>query len=171
FSHLLCISFTQSANGWTDNYICHQWFEKAFIPFAKAHNVSGKPLLVLSDRHQSHETPEMHRLAFANDIILLSLPPHTTHKLQPPDVGVFGPFQGAWIKHCEHAAITRNSVTQYNFVRNYMEVRTRSASSAIISSAFRKSGIWPFNSEIFTDEDFAPSQHFSTVPVMPATFP
>ncbi|KIJ25042.1 hypothetical protein M422DRAFT_147688, partial [Sphaerobolus stellatus SS14] len=88
--------FTQSVNGWTDNTICHQWFEKAFIPFAKGRNISGQPILLVSDGHQSHETSEMHQLAFDNEIILLSLPPHCTHKLQPLDVGVFGPFQQAW---------------------------------------------------------------------------
>ncbi|KIJ34762.1 hypothetical protein M422DRAFT_263115 [Sphaerobolus stellatus SS14] len=77
--------FTQSANGWTDNYICHQWFEKCFIPFATTRNTSGKPILLISDGHQSHETPEMRLLAFENLVILLSLPPKTTHKLQPLD--------------------------------------------------------------------------------------
>ncbi|KIJ31881.1 hypothetical protein M422DRAFT_128556, partial [Sphaerobolus stellatus SS14] len=80
--------FTQSANRWTDNFICHQWFEKAFIPFAKPRNTSGKPILLISDGHQSHETNEMKELAYENKIVLLSLPPHCTHMLQSLDVGV-----------------------------------------------------------------------------------
>ncbi|KIJ38018.1 hypothetical protein M422DRAFT_177172 [Sphaerobolus stellatus SS14] len=40
-------------------------------------------------------------VAFNNNILLLAIPPKTTHKLQPLDVGVFGPFQTAWVKHCE----------------------------------------------------------------------
>jgi hypothetical protein len=109
-------------NGWTNNFVCHQWFEKAFIPFATARNASGKPILLVSDGHQSHETPEMHELAFQNNVILYSLPPHCTHKLQPLDVGVFGPFQKAWVKHCEEAAIQHNEVTRYNVVHQYMQV-------------------------------------------------
>ncbi|KIJ25534.1 hypothetical protein M422DRAFT_96086, partial [Sphaerobolus stellatus SS14] len=88
--------FSQSVNRWTDNFICNQWFEKTFIPFVKGCNISGKPILLISEGHQSHETPEMHALAFNNCIILYYLPPKTTHKLQPLDVGVFGPLQLAW---------------------------------------------------------------------------
>ncbi|KIJ32512.1 hypothetical protein M422DRAFT_184412 [Sphaerobolus stellatus SS14] len=114
--------FSQSANGWTDNLICHQWFEKAFIPCAKSRNISGKPILLISDGHQSHETPEMRTLAFDNCIILYSLPPKITHKLQSLDVGVFGTLQAAWTKHCETRAIQRNPITQYNVVSEYMQV-------------------------------------------------
>lgn len=37
-------------------------------------------------RHKSHETLELINLTRENDIILLSLPPHTTHNLQPLDL-------------------------------------------------------------------------------------
>jgi len=114
--------FAQSSNGWTDNDICHQWFEKVFIPFAEERYTTGKPILLLSDRHQSHETHEMHKLAFDHKIVLFSLPLHTTHKLQALDVGVFGPFQIAWVKACEDSAIEGDPVTQENVVQRYMDV-------------------------------------------------
>ncbi|KIJ29645.1 hypothetical protein M422DRAFT_268988 [Sphaerobolus stellatus SS14] len=114
--------FTQWANEWMDNFIRHNWFEKCFIPFTKKRNKSSKPILLISDGHQSHETEEMHLLAYNNEIILLSLPPHTTHKLQPLDVGVFGSFQRAWTKHCENSAIKRIPVTRYNVVERFMKV-------------------------------------------------
>ncbi|KIJ26302.1 hypothetical protein M422DRAFT_272645 [Sphaerobolus stellatus SS14] len=79
------------------------------------------PILLVSDGHLSHETPEMHTLGFNNEIFLLSLPPKTTHMLQPLDVGVFGPFQNAWVKHCEDSAIARDPVTRYNLVEHYMQ--------------------------------------------------
>ena len=61
-------------------------------------------------------------LAFDNSIILYSLPPKTTHKLQPLDVGIFGPLQVAWTKHCETHAIQRDLITQYNVVSEYMQM-------------------------------------------------
>ena len=119
---LLFFRFTQTENGWTDNNTCHQWFSKIFIPFATQRNKSGRPILLVSDGHQSHETPEMHFLAFENNVILFSLPPHTTHKLQPLDVEVFGPFQKAWVKKCEDWAIMGDPVTRLNVVEHYIEV-------------------------------------------------
>ncbi len=87
-----------SPNGWTDDFLCLKWFEKTFVPQATARNTSGKPILLIYDGHGSHNSAELIRLARANNIILFCLPPHTTHKLQPLDVGVFGPFQNAWIE-------------------------------------------------------------------------
>jgi len=85
----------------------------------------------------------MHKLAFDNNIILfslpyddefhfysyirpfiVSLPQHCTHKLQALDVGVFGPFQIAWVKKCKDCANEGNPVTQENVVQKYMEVST-----------------------------------------------
>ncbi|KIJ39129.1 hypothetical protein M422DRAFT_99225, partial [Sphaerobolus stellatus SS14] len=97
------------------------------------------------DGHQSHETPEMHRLAFDNEIILFSIPPHCTHMLQPLDVGVFGPFQRAWTENCIDASIDCDPVTRYNFAKRYMKIREISVTPKIIQSAFERSGLWPIN--------------------------
>ena len=109
-------------SGWTDDEVCKQWFTKVFIPWAQARNISGKPVLLISDGHGSHESNEMLEKAFACNILLLSLPPHTTHKLQPLDVGVFGPLQKAWGKHCQLQAVKRDPVTRDNVIAAYMKV-------------------------------------------------
>ncbi|KIJ34985.1 hypothetical protein M422DRAFT_262946 [Sphaerobolus stellatus SS14] len=113
----------------------------------------------------------MHTLGFNNEIILLSLPPKTTHMLQPLDVGVFGPFQNAWVKHCEDSAIARDPVTRYNLVEHYMQIRNKYITPQVIQAAFRHSGLWPINRNVFTDEDFVPSQNFAINADMPPTFP
>ena len=56
----------------------------------KARNTSGKPILLVLDGHGSHDTLPIIDLALSHGIIIFCLPPHTTHKLQPLDVGVFG---------------------------------------------------------------------------------
>ena len=65
------------------------WFRDVFLPYAQKKNTSEKPILLVWDGHGSHESLGIIDLAIENNIILLSLPPHTTHKLQPLDVGVF----------------------------------------------------------------------------------
>lgn len=47
------------------------------------------PILLLVDNHESHVTIEAVDYARDNGIVYLSFPPHTTHRLQPLDVGVF----------------------------------------------------------------------------------
>jgi DDE superfamily endonuclease len=101
FADSIDVSVVMSQNGWTDDFIGAEWFEKSFIPQSTARNKSGKPILLVLDGHGSHETSEIIRLAELHNIVILCLPPHTTHKLQPLDVGVFGPFQRAWLDQCD----------------------------------------------------------------------
>ena len=48
------------------------------------------------DGHHSHISLDLIRTARDSNVILLCLPPNTTHLLQPLDVGVFGPLKTAW---------------------------------------------------------------------------
>jgi hypothetical protein len=54
------------------------------------------PILLMYNGHGSHTTLDWVTLAHSNNIILFCLPPHTTHRLQPLDVGCFGLLQTAW---------------------------------------------------------------------------
>ena len=77
--------YAKSESGWVDSDLFKAWFEKVFL----VHAVSQCPVLLLVDGHGSHVNLELIDLARNNQIILLCLPPHTTHALQPLDVSVF----------------------------------------------------------------------------------
>jgi hypothetical protein len=62
-------------------------------------NTSGKLCLLIYDGHSLHITSDMVETVAANNIHLFCLPPHTTHRLQPLDVGIFRPVQKAWMKN------------------------------------------------------------------------
>jgi hypothetical protein len=94
-------SVSTSTNRWTDDFLCTEWFKKSFIPQVTARNTSKNPILLVYDGHGSHDTTELCKLAQENNISLFCLLPHTAHKLQPLNVGVFGPFQQAWIDRCD----------------------------------------------------------------------
>ncbi|XP_065645803.1 uncharacterized protein LOC136076256 [Hydra vulgaris] len=51
------------------------------------------PVLSLLDNHKSHISFETIRFAKENSLILLTFPSHCSHRLQPLDVSVFGPFK------------------------------------------------------------------------------
>ena len=168
----LAHSVALSEKGWTSNFIGTQWFEKGFVPQAKARNVSGKPILLIYDGHRSHETLELREAADKAEIHLFCIPPHTSHRLQPLDVGVFGPLQRAWQKRClEVLEATGKSITQENVVKEYMNARTKSVNTALVVSAWKRAGIWPLNAQVFTEEDFAPSYSSSKNPPLPVSFP
>lgn len=152
-----------SENGWTDDHLCAEWFAKTFIPQANARNTSGKPILLIYDGHGSHDTAKLVELAVQHNIILFCLPPHTTHKLQPLDVGVFGPFSTAFLQRCDEIVDeTGEEMPRENFVKEYMGVRRVTFKPSTIKKAWEKSGMWPINPDIFQDEDYAPSTTTST---------
>ena len=99
-----------------------------------------------------------------HNIIILCLPPHTTHKLQPLDVGVFGPFQRAWLDRCDSIVELTGSETwmpKEDFIKEYMEVREQSFHPSTVVKAFKRNGAWPIDRTIFTEDDFAPSIPYS----------
>ena len=51
--------------------------------------------LLILDGHHSHNNLRFYEYAWDNKIILLSYPGHSTHLLQPLDVGLFPPLQTA----------------------------------------------------------------------------
>lgn len=124
------------------------------------HCSKEQPILLLLDNHESHVSYESIKQASKeNGISLLSFPPHTTHRIQPLDVGVFGPFKGSlsvafddWMLSNPGKAIT---------IRNLGELSNRAFEKAFslsnIISSFKKPGIWPVNRQAFNEDDFAAS--------------
>ncbi|KIL55070.1 hypothetical protein M378DRAFT_91423, partial [Amanita muscaria Koide BX008] len=41
------IGVSMSENGWTDDFLCKEWFKNSFIPQTIAQNTSGKPILLI----------------------------------------------------------------------------------------------------------------------------
>ncbi len=161
-----------SPNGWTDDALCAEWFEHAFIPQANAQRTSDAPILLIYDGHGSHATPRLVELALQNNIHLFCLPPHTTHKLQPLDVGVFAQLNAAWKKRCDDIVTDTNSeMRRQDVVREYMDVRNGAVTPDLIKSAFRACGLNPINPNVFGPEDFAPSANTSTHAHLPPTYP
>lgn len=74
-------------------------FVKHFVKFVKP-DEKNKVLLIL-DNHISHLYLPMIQYCKDNHITLLSFPPHTAHKLQPLDRGVFGPFKRYYNDACD----------------------------------------------------------------------
>jgi len=161
-----------SENGWTNDFLCTQWFWDSFIPQAKAKNTSGAPILLIYDGHGSHTTDEMRKLAEEHNIELFCLLPHTTHRMQPLDVGVFGPLQWRWQEHCDEVLeITNEEIRKVDFVKEYMAVWDEAFLPETITKAWKKSGIYPLNPNIFTDADFSPSASTSRHACVPGSYP
>ncbi|THU88384.1 DDE-domain-containing protein [Dendrothele bispora CBS 962.96] len=165
-------SIATSPNGWTDDEIGFHWFSKTFVPQARARNTSGKPILLIYDGHVSHTRNNWVDFAYQNNVFLYCLPPHTTRRLQPLDVGCFSPLQNAWYRRCVIILNeTGEGIELWYVVKEYMEARTSSFVEKTILKAWEKSEIRPLNPGIFKPSDFAPSQASSTFMHVLSSFP
>ena len=93
------ISDTLFCNSDNSSYL--EWFKFFLRSIPPA-----KPVLLIQDGHTSHISIEFMELTCANDACVLCLPAHTTHLLQPLDVGAFKSlkayFSKAWISYLSH---------------------------------------------------------------------
>ena len=87
--------FTNSTNGWINNDLFLQWFK-----FFLANIPPTWPVLLIMDGHGTHMSIELIELARSSGVHLLCLPSHTTHVLQPLDVGIFKSFKSNFSKAC-----------------------------------------------------------------------
>ena len=80
-----------SENGWVNTELFLEFIQH----FMKHVSCSQKnPVLMIFDGHKTHlKSLELMDYARENSLFLLSLPPHTTHKLQPLDRAVFKPLK------------------------------------------------------------------------------
>lgn len=121
---------------------------------------ANKKALLILDGHSSHKSYQALELAKSRSIVLMCLPANCTHHQQPLDVGFFGPLHKYynqtvthWLK--EHPG--RTTVTIYQVSELFNDAYERTATLEIASSAFRATGILPFNANIFPDHLFLPS--------------
>lgn len=84
-----------SQSGWMEGKNFVSWFKKLFAPAVSPLLTTG-PVILFVDGHHSHLTIELIQEARGRNIHIYCLPPHTTHILQPLDVGVYGPVKKSW---------------------------------------------------------------------------
>ncbi|KAF0300312.1 hypothetical protein FJT64_027146 [Amphibalanus amphitrite] len=101
-----------SANGWSTEEIFLQWLQE-FITFTGA-TTNNKQLLIV-DNHYTHCNLKVLTLARENGVVILTLPPHTSHRLQPLDVGYFSAFKANYGKELNSWMMSHpgRKVTQY----------------------------------------------------------
>lgn len=117
-----------------------------------------KKLLIL-DNHISHCSLSAIEYCQEKGIILLSLPPHASHKLQPLDVTFFGPLKKFLSEECDRW-ITQHPgrpITIYQVGEIFGTAYSKTASVEKAIKSFKCTGIFPQNPEAFGDEDFMPS--------------
>ena len=62
--------------------------------------------------HSTHYCPDTINMDAQNQVIIFTLPPHTTHVMQPLDRGCFALLKESWIQSC-HILLLKTLIRQY----------------------------------------------------------
>ncbi|KAJ0124110.1 Uncharacterized protein HZ326_31474, partial [Fusarium oxysporum f. sp. albedinis] len=119
-----------SQNGWTNTELV------------------GSYRLLILDGHESHHSVEFERYCEANKIITLCMPAHSSHLLQPLDIGCFGPLKKAYGREIED--LIRRSVhhiSKTEFFPAFAAAFQATMTEKNIRGAFRGAGLVPFDPE------------------------
>jgi hypothetical protein len=137
--------------GYLNDDLAYQWiqiYNKATKGFTK-----GKYRLLLCDGFGSHATYEFTKYCEDNDIILFFLPPHTSHFLQPLDVGVFHVYKHRHAQAVEDASYTGcGKFTKVEFLAAISKIRQNTFKRRTIQHAFRSCGFVPFNPDVVLEK-------------------
>jgi hypothetical protein len=141
---------TQTLSGWTKNDLGLKWLEEHFEPSTRKNALKDdgtlRKRLLLFDDHGSHCTFEFLDCCRWNDIIPFKLPPHTSWKLQPLDVAVFGPYKQYVLSAEKHwYERFKRRIGKEEFIEILLKERHSAMTPENILSGFRKPGNAPFD--------------------------
>ncbi|XP_060557384.1 uncharacterized protein LOC132717830 [Ruditapes philippinarum] len=137
-----CWGYATSENGYMDTQLFQRWFADFFIPNCGRE----RPVVLLMDNCDAHISGEVVKTAIANDVVLVGLPGHTTHILQPLDVKVIGPLKSRFSEMTARLGLGGAGVSigkaKFPIVLKHA---IDSATPASVQEAFAITGICPYN--------------------------
>ncbi|XP_026331553.1 uncharacterized protein LOC113238919 [Hyposmocoma kahamanoa] len=145
-----------SPSGWMNSELFVEVMKHFIQRSASSKNF---PSILIMDNHESHLSIEVLDLAKESGVTLLTLHPHTSAKLQPLDVGIYAQFKTFYASAME-SWMMRNPghpVTIYDVGSLIGQAFEKSMTPVNIRKSFMKTGIYPFDRHIFSEDDFMPS--------------
>ena len=157
------------SSGWMNSDVFPEVLKHFIGPMAVS---KQNPGLLILDNHSSHIGLEVINVAQKNGLTILTFPPHCSHKMQPLDVCVLGPFKRFYNKFADAWMTSHQGqlITIYDVAELAGAAFNKAFCMKNIISAFKSTGIFPFNPNIFTDDMFLPAE-VTDVPIAPNPTP
>ena len=137
-------SITTTDNGWTTNEVGMAWIKH--FELHTASRTKGIYRLLVLDGHESHHSTQFELYCQEHKIITLCMPPHSSHLLQPLDVGCFGPLKQAYGRQVEGLMRMHiNHISKLEFLRAFRDAFFTSLTEKTIQGGFIGAGLVPLD--------------------------
>jgi len=122
-----------------------EWLQKCFEPTTQEKaNGATQLLIYIYNSHRSHVMGPFLSHCLKHDIQVVLLLPHTSHLLQPIDVGVFSPLKHYLSQNLNKLVCTGIAkVEKCEWVECFAKARPLALTSKNIQSGFKATGIYP----------------------------
>ena len=153
------VRVTATSRGYVTKAKFHEYGLR-FVRFLRQQELNDRHHILIVDSHSSH----LYNLPFyqvmkANNVHVFTIPPHTSHILQPLDSTPFAQFKRYWEQNLVRYNNSHNG-RSLNKV-DFWEVFTPSFNSAMVTknilSGFRRTGISPYDPSAISLESLMPS--------------
>lgn len=147
-------------DGQKSGWITKEGFLKWLHTFVDRVNPNEKnPVLLILDGHGSHKDLDVILYAKEHHIHMISLPPHTSHRLQPLDRSIMKPFKNAYNETCAlwMRKYPNMKISLKDIAGLVNTAFSRICRMELAQSGFSCTGIYPLNRNVFCDLDFAAS--------------
>ena len=133
------------------------WISKHF----PNHLPPGRPVCLLVDGHSSHIDLDISKFCAANQLLLYCLPLHTSHVLQPLDVGFFAPLKRAWQDAvAQHQLDEGKVIDKRSFARVFRSAYENVVRLSTIVNAYTASGIYPVSRHAINPMKLEPAKAY-----------
>ncbi|XP_072397987.1 uncharacterized protein [Diabrotica undecimpunctata] len=107
--------------------------------------IQEKPILVIMDNHDTHISIDIIDKAKNSGVVLLTIHPHTSHKMQPLDRGVFGLYKSFYHKTAEDWMLSNpgKPINIYDVAGIAGKAYLQAFTPKNIVKSFKVTGLWP----------------------------
>ena len=160
------ITLGASENGWITKrlfYIYGQCFIDKLTGWGMLKDATKKHL-VLMDSHKTHMfNYQFMKLMSDNNIVVLAIPAHTSHLIQPLDDAPFAAFKSAWYEamRIHTRASGARKLSKAEFFELFTPAWDVGLTVQNIRAGFAHTGVYPVDRARITSEKLAPSVHLT----------
>lgn len=165
-------TFTHTENSFVDSKCFLAHMKQCVIPFLESKGWVGAnapQVLMQLDGHVSHHSKAFYELMLAHpNITVFYTVPHLTHKLQVCDANVFKVFKRVISASINAWFAFDNTISPQDIPWIAYEAWKQSTTPAVILSAFKNVGLYPFDPDVVLCSDEMPNPEVGYDELVPA---